>query len=1052
MSARFRPTQQVRVRARPDDVGVVTKVYELGSEPTYDVYFDAQRRTTYAEHALLPVDDEGDASSPVDALRRWQLADAVDFQRFLTLERLTHPLASTVYSYLASKTELLPYQFKPILKLLDSPYARLLIADEVGLGKTIEAGIILTELNARQNVGRVLVVCPSALTEKWRREMLNRFDLEFEVVRGVQQLKESMRQAAERPGRPQYVISSLQTLRGAAALEVLEDAGIDFDIVIVDEAHHMRNPWTRSNALGDHLGSVADTMIFLTATPLNLGRQDFFELLRLLVPEEFEDYASFETQIEPNAHLNDALRAIRVVPQDLSSALHELAQIPKLVSRRIADDPRFADALSEVRAAESDGVQLSTAASVVLQKQLTELNTLSHIFTRTRKREVQSLFPLRRAWPVVVEFTDAEREFYDAVSAWVRLANERYGVGAGTFVLMNYQRQLASCMPATAKKLESTVLAGTLSYAPGEVDDVDIEEDGDESAREDVIELALDDLDDAGLRGRIRSAWARVRADGRDSKFDAFRTRLGELLESGETKVLVFSFFIGTINHLYDRLQAEGVDGKPIRVLKLYGPTPADDRDAVVRSFRDSEEPVVLLSSEVGSEGLDFQFCSSMFNYDLPWNPMRVEQRIGRLDRYGQQAEAIQILNLVVPDTIEGRIFYRLYDRINLFEETIGDLEAILSDEKLGADLTQLKRDVVFGRLSHAEEERRTDLIAHVIERKRQDLEEFDEESKRFVGHDEVFRERFNDIEAGHRYISPDEVRAFVEGFITSEFEGVRLTRVPDRDGVLRFRGRGVGEVYELMRAHLLDGGSAAKHEFSMAARLADEGTGMCTFDARIAAVDDEVQLISIHHPLIRAIAGALHKRGGLRPAGRIQVYCDADLGRGSRLAFFFRVVAEGLKREIDTLIVAVSPGGIVDETLTAALPALLPAAVPSHLALEGWLTEEVVAGAEKAARTWMQRAADTREDERRRYADAIVEAQLESLRLGHERRLHRVDLREQTARDERILRMLRGTRRNAERRYDRKRREIDRQREVSVGTELFATAVVELAGTPGGP
>ena len=398
----------------------------------------------------------------------------------------------------------------------------------------------------------------------------------------------------------------------------------------------------------------------------------------------------------------------------------------------------------------------------------------------------------------------------------------------------------------------------------------------DELLLRDDYAIDLEDLDDEGLTARISSSWSRVEREGVDSKFDAFRDSLAKLLESNERKVLVFSFFIGTINYLARRLAAEGANGQPVRVFKLYGPTPADDRDDVVRAFKDCEEPAVMLSSEVGSEGLDFQFCSSMFNYDLPWNPMRVEQRIGRLDRYGQTAEAIQIFNLVVPDTIEGRIFYRLYERINIFQEAIGDLEAILSDQQLDADLRSLKRDIVFGKLDANEQRRRADLIAQVIERKRIDLEEFDEQSKRFVGQDEVFRERFNDIEAGHRYISPDEVRNFVEGYVTSRFDGgVRMMAVGDRQGVFRFRGRALTELYELMRTYLLDA-AGTSHDFNVAHRICDDERGLCTFDARLAATDDALEFISIHHPLLQAIADDLRRHG--EPAsGR------AHQGRGDR-------------------------------------------------------------------------------------------------------------------------------------------------------------------------
>ena len=131
-----------------------------------------------------------------------------------------------------------------------------------------------------------------------------------------------------------------------------------------------------------------------------------------------------------------------------------------------------------------------------------------------------------------------------------------------------------------------------------------------------------------------------------------------------------------------------------------------------------------------------------MFNYDLPWNPMRVEQRIGRLDRYGQQSDLIEIFNLVVNETIEDRIFYRLYDRIGIFERSIGDLEAILGDE-----LSKLQRQVFRRELTPEEEENRANLVASAIIRRQQEHDEFDEQSRKFLGVDEVFTERFNDIQ-----------------------------------------------------------------------------------------------------------------------------------------------------------------------------------------------------------------------------------------------------------------------------------------------------------------
>jgi hypothetical protein len=475
MSPTYEPGDPVAVRAKPDQQGVVIGMTPVDGGMVYEVWFSRFQKASYPEHQLVSVADgaEGDGS-PLDLLRRWRFATVEDFRAFLTIERLRHPLASTVYSYLGSRTELLPYQFKPVLKLLDNPYSRLLIADEVGLGKTIEAGIVLTELHARAPLNRVLVVCPAALLEKWRSELLSRFGFEFTVLRGAA-VTQTIRDAASSLGKPLRMIVSLETLRREEAMELLQEYRLDFDVVIVDEAHHMRNTWTRANALGEYLGTVADTMLFLTATPLNLGRPDFFELLHLLVPEEFDDLAAFEAQIEPNAHLNAALQAVRAIPPEFESAMAELAAIPHLTSRRTADDPRFGDAVETVRAAAAGERTLSRPELIALQRTLSELNTLSHVFTRTRKREVQTLFPMRRADPVPVEFSPDEREFYDAVSAWIRSANDRYGVGVGAFVLINYQRQLASCLPAAGAKLEDTVLRGVLRMDPGEVDDVDDE-------------------------------------------------------------------------------------------------------------------------------------------------------------------------------------------------------------------------------------------------------------------------------------------------------------------------------------------------------------------------------------------------------------------------------------------------------------------------------------------------------------------------------------------------------------------------------------------------
>jgi hypothetical protein len=171
---------EVLLRARPDSgIGVVTEVLITGSEPQYKVFFAGGSQVYSARHLELAAGTIGTDVDPVALLRDGAFANAETFRAFMTLAKLEKPLADNLYSFAASRTERLPHQFKAVLKLLANPYGRLLIADEVGLGKTIEAGIILTELNARGPLDHILVACPSALTQKWQREMRDRFLLEL---------------------------------------------------------------------------------------------------------------------------------------------------------------------------------------------------------------------------------------------------------------------------------------------------------------------------------------------------------------------------------------------------------------------------------------------------------------------------------------------------------------------------------------------------------------------------------------------------------------------------------------------------------------------------------------------------------------------------------------------------------------------------------------------------------------------------------------------------------------------------------------------------------
>ena len=288
----FQPGDQVRLRADPARRGVVTSVSLQPHGYDYAVFFDGSNTLYYHEDQLERVPQH----EPATFLSHRQ------FLRDLLLLKLQAKFSDSLYSLHASRTLLRAYKF------LKSAQQRILIADEVGLGKTIEAGLIYLELQARVAVRRVLVVCPSNLKQKWALEMRSRFDDEFTIY-DSSQLRVFLEEYARDPGRARLkAICGLETLRRDEFRTRLEELQVSFDLVIIDEAHHMRNPATQTHDLGEILAKNADALVLLTATPLHTGNQDLFHLLRLIDPGEFQHLESFTAMIEPNRYVNQCAR------------------------------------------------------------------------------------------------------------------------------------------------------------------------------------------------------------------------------------------------------------------------------------------------------------------------------------------------------------------------------------------------------------------------------------------------------------------------------------------------------------------------------------------------------------------------------------------------------------------------------------------------------------------------------------------------------------------------------------------------------------------------
>ena len=294
----FENGDKVRVIIAPENIGVVTNILDsVDGEYWYEVFFGPQNIQNVPESSL---ELSGDASDPIGMLLEGRYAGIDGLIRTYTYSRLTGQLTDHLYTILSTRTQLYPHQFKPILKFLDSFKRRLLIADEVGLGKTIEAGYILLEQSARMKLRRCLVVCPASLRTKWKMELERRFSLDWPVL-DLPDLREFLRKYREYgPETELFGIASMQALRREEFIEEWEDTGPGMDIVVVDEAHHMRNTGTLTNKLGRTLSDSAEAMIMLTATPIQIGNENLFNLLRILDPKEFDNLYLFEERLRAN--------------------------------------------------------------------------------------------------------------------------------------------------------------------------------------------------------------------------------------------------------------------------------------------------------------------------------------------------------------------------------------------------------------------------------------------------------------------------------------------------------------------------------------------------------------------------------------------------------------------------------------------------------------------------------------------------------------------------------------------------------------------------------
>lgn len=766
----------VRHSKKPNLVGVLTGQRMSGYVETAEVRWGIE--TKYEALAILEILDI-DEDSSFETLIQRNRYDRIDLLRSLmTFEKLNGSLSNVIYSMRTAEIDFFAHQFVPVLKFVNSPLSRLLIADEVGLGKTIEAGLIWTECRARYQARRLLVVCPPTLIPKWIRELRNRFSIEAEAVdaTGLNRKFEEFKTAGA--SKSFALVTSYHAIRPRKQERDLlapwlryHNTDVDFtgndtgnikwkarpnfyrsllewegrssflDLVVFDEAHLMKNTATANHLVGDILSSCSQSVLALSATPLTTKTRDLYALLKLVDPDMFHEQAVFNAMMRRNFPVVRLVRELQKSQINQERCLDLLEEIPDSAARN-----NLRQAIAETGKIEA----LPENRKMDLLGKANRLNELGSFLSRTRKVELNQKIAVREAVTLDVELAKEERILYNAVLALIRQRVSEAGNRLSIFHLIAPALAMTSCLPVMAQKLR------TGNYHWGDMDEL--------TALDSVYTENSADLDFVG-EDQDNFQWNRDMLpefdfEEGDTKYKALRKHL--LARTLDEKIIIFAFFKDTLRYLERRLKKDGLDSIMVSG-DIKDPT---ERDQLLQAF-ETGATRVLLCSEVVAEGVDLQFCRVLVNYDLPWNPMRVEQRIGRIDRIGQKADSIVIINFNVHGTIDGSIVTQLHEKIGLFEDHVGDLGEIMGDH-----VNKLTQELLIDQLSQEQTEERIRQAMAAIELEKSRIAEINEESDTLLGLRSYLQDSVRSSQSLGRYIKPAEIRLFTVEFFADCYQG----------------------------------------------------------------------------------------------------------------------------------------------------------------------------------------------------------------------------------------------------------------------------------------
>lgn len=835
-----------------------------------------------------------------DKLNSWSFAGPDQLRQHLVFQKLCGRLAEVIYSMEATNTDFKAYQYKPVLKMLDTPGKGILIADEVGLGKTIEAGLIWTELRARFDASRLMVICPASLRKKWVQELGDRFQCDASESLGSGNLLDTLKKGTKRnqgfanvcsyqallppkkkPQQEEDQSPDSNTSKGSPKEKLhqfIEEQTLEaencVDLLIIDEAHYLRNRDNKTSKGIRALMEICEHVLLLSATPIHLKSDNLFSLLNMVDEDYFRNIHDFNEMVRANQPI---IQAIRSYPQGKLHLQEFQSYITTALENNTFEGNEYLKNALKLSNEERDWAQ--PKERLELLEPLNKANLFNQYIVRNRKRDVIEERPLRKVHEIFIEPSSIELSFYEKLLDSIYDYSEQIDLNSPGFLLSTPERMFSSSIPATIQNwraLNEKLMIETES------------------------EYGLKETDIGPLTLHLTKEFASDEM-GEIEVHDSKATRLVECLdqffkENPDKKIIIFSFFKITLYYLETFLNTRGYS-KGCSI--LTGDQNPQDRWDSIQDFKSNPEKKILLSSEVGAEGIDLQFCNAIVNYDLPWNPMKIEQRIGRIDRIGQKEKVLLIYNFVCDGTIDEKIYNKLWKRIQVFENVLGDVEMLLNNK-----ISELTNSIFSRKLTSEQQDQLISQTAAAIERNIQEQEELEQDAGELVAFYDVITQRISNSKEAGRWVSADDVEFMFKDFFKTNYPGTQFLGQANKPNFYKIQLS--PEANDDFRAFMKDNPSSFRPT-----TFSPEKFSRVQFTNKISSHNSHVghEEVDQFHPIIRfAIDESKHADKKINPCSHSQLLLkDAletipDIKSEKTLFYYVERWSFSLMTEIETL------------------------------------------------------------------------------------------------------------------------------------------------------